>query len=410
MAKAIKKVCLITPGHISTNPRLVKEATALIEAGYKVHIVFTQYMDYLLKDDLLLLKNSPSITYDNLIWTKNYPFLRFSTGLFQKLCSSLSSIFKYNLICHKVVLNRNYLWQLKQAIAYKADLYIAHNAGAIAVAADAAKKNATHFGFDAEDYHRGEDLSSQLINSLIYIENTYLTEARYITAAAPLIAKAYEKLYNKNVTTVLNVFPTPKLPIHKKTEGTTLKLFWFSQTIGKGRGIEDAIKAIGILKKDHISLTLLGNIDEVNRAYFFNLVNDIGLGKNQLIFIKPIAPDSIFELANHYDIGLALEQAIPLNRDICLTNKIFTYLTSALAVIASETTAQRDFIIENPLVGKSYPIGNINALSKIIDSYDKNRELLYMTKLSAQHLAEEKFNWEKESEKFLQIIGKTLAN
>ena len=36
-----KRICLITPGHIASNPRLVKEARALQQSGMEVHIIFS---------------------------------------------------------------------------------------------------------------------------------------------------------------------------------------------------------------------------------------------------------------------------------------------------------------------------------------------------------------------------------
>ncbi|MFM8458169.1 MAG: hypothetical protein ACKOB0_04375, partial [Chthoniobacterales bacterium] len=34
-----KRICLITPGHVSSCPRIVKEADALVEAGFDVTLV-----------------------------------------------------------------------------------------------------------------------------------------------------------------------------------------------------------------------------------------------------------------------------------------------------------------------------------------------------------------------------------
>ena len=35
----VERICLVSPGHLSSNPRLVKEADALHEAGYAVRVV-----------------------------------------------------------------------------------------------------------------------------------------------------------------------------------------------------------------------------------------------------------------------------------------------------------------------------------------------------------------------------------
>jgi len=374
-----------------------------------------QNLVFLIHNDEAILKAHPEWTYDVLnntnVSLKN-KLLRLLRSVISKT-AALYLKYKLSLIASKLVINKNYYWQLNKAINTKSDLFIAHNLGALAIAHRAAKISRTKYGFDAEDFHRNELTDDELsINYRYtkYLEDHYLIQTNYLTAASPLIAKAYLKLYPDLKPIVINNvcssnFLQEANGNHQRKE---LKLFWFSQTIGKGRGIEDAMKAIGLLKRDYISLTLLGNIDEFHRNYFLNLANDLDLVKNQLIFIPPVAPDNIFELANNYDIGLALEQSTPLNRDICLTNKIFTYLTSGLAVIASETIAQKDFIIENPLIGKSYPIGDIQLLSKIINEYDQNRALLLATKLKAQQLAKEKLNWEMESKKFIHLVEETL--
>src|SRR5262249_43375421 len=40
------RICLITPGHLSRNPRLVKEADALTEAGYDVAVIAADFSQW----------------------------------------------------------------------------------------------------------------------------------------------------------------------------------------------------------------------------------------------------------------------------------------------------------------------------------------------------------------------------
>jgi glycosyltransferase involved in cell wall biosynthesis len=239
-----------------------------------------------------------------------------------------------------------------------------------------------------------------------FIEDKYLPQVDYLTAASPLIAEAYQQLYKYLRPVVLNnVFSSSYLQVvttsspHKE-----LNLFWFSQTIGKGRGLEDAIKAISLIRKRHISLTLLGSIDQAHQNYFSKLANELGLAENQLRFIAPVAPNLIFNMANKYDIGLALEQTTPLNKDICLANKVFTYLTAGLAIIATDTTAQKQFMSKYSSIGKTYPNGDIVALSAVINYYDEHRDKLNEARIAAYLLATEELNWEIEQQKFITII------
>lgn len=104
------KICLITPNHISTNPRLVKEAIALENRGYDVHLIFTQSASFEASLDFELLRQHPSWTYDVLDWSTangKSKFFRIAFGLTQKLSLTLFNISKKSLVC-SILSNRNY--------------------------------------------------------------------------------------------------------------------------------------------------------------------------------------------------------------------------------------------------------------------------------------------------------------
>lgn len=405
----MNKIVLITSGQPSLNPRLVKEADALIEAGYQVTVIYQHWNNWGTELDLELLKTKKweavRVGGTPKVNKLSYWFSRISFKLYQKLAQQLT--FKYKIAENAI--GRCTKLLLAKAISLKADLYIAHNLGALPVAVIASKLNKAKCGFDAEDFHRNEvtnDVEAFDTRLKTYIEDKYLHQLNYFTVASPLIGQAYQAIYPALKPIVINnVFSVSFLQKpHFTKDIEPLKIFWFSQTIGKNRGLEDAIEAISLLNNENINLTLLGNIDEIDKTYFISLSKKLNLSENQLNFIKPISPDKIFELANTYDIGLALEQSIPLNRNICLTNKIFTYLTAGLAIIASNTAAQKHFLMENPDVGKTYDAGNIQQLKAIISDISHHRDLLNRYKNNALHLAKTTYNWELESEKFLNLI------
>lgn len=408
----MNNICLITPGHISSNPRLVKEATLLSELNYKVHVIFTQNLSFLVESDYEVLRENPSWTYDILDNTKS-SFRKYYSILLSKLSAFLMLCFLTDIL-GRLSINRNYFWQYRKALNVKADLYIAHNLGALPIAVNASKKNKVKCGFDAEDFHRQETTDDQKEISFYlakFIEDKYLMMLDYFTVASPLISIAYQKINSKlNPQLINNAFSIKHLQTIKSSDENELSLFWFSQTIGKGRGIEHAIEAIGLLKKLNISLSLLGNITIADKNYFLDLAKKCGFRKEQLHFIAPISANLIFEMASRYDIGLALEEIKPYNRNICLTNKIFTYLTAGNAIIASETLAQKQFIDKYPEIGKSFPVGDIKMLAARIKEYYDNRGLLTQAKFSAYNYAKKSLNWENESKRFLSVLDKTLNN
>ncbi|MGO4876818.1 hypothetical protein ACEN2P_09475 [Pedobacter psychrotolerans] len=405
----MKKICFITPGHICSNPRLVKEAGLLSNAGYNVHIIFIQNLAFLNQYDQEILNCHPSWTY-NILTNLNlngWDYLKKTSRLLLHKLANFSLQIQFDHLSAPLSLNRNYFWQFNKAVKNQADLYIAHNLGALPVAVNAAKKNKVKCGFDAEDFHRNEgsnDPNNADVKLRKFIEDKYLKQTDYLTAASPLICKAYKNLYpDLNPTLINNVFEIKHQPILNLNPHSNLRLFWFSQTIGKNRGLEDIIEAINLIDNPQIELHLLGSLSTSEAHYF----NNLALFKVK--YHHPISPDDLFELASTFDIGLALEQNTPLNRDICLTNKIFTYLISGLAIIASDTQAQKEFMTSNTIIGELYPIGDVTALANIITKLFNNRDLLNTYRKNSYKLAKSKYNWEMEKEKFLTIIKSLVS-
>ncbi|TAF79267.1 MAG: hypothetical protein EAZ51_07965 [Sphingobacteriales bacterium] len=390
------KIILISPFPPAQNPRLVKEYKTFKAKGYEVKVLYgsrDKWANYFRED------NPDFILIGGIMGSLTYLFTRVIFRIFIK---PFSKSFSVNAIS---------FFQYLYASKLKADIYIGHNLAALPLVVKLAKRNKTKCGFDAEDFHRQEinnDKNSNEYTLAKYLEDNYLPQLNYFTSASPLIAAEYKKLYPQLNPIIINNVFSSNFIVKSNKENETLKLFWFSQTIGKNRGLETVIQAIGLLNNPNITLTLLGMLSTIDEIYFRNFATEKGLILNQLIFLSPVAPDNIFSIASQYDIGLALELNTPLNRDICLTNKIFTYLSAGLAIIASETAAQKQFLNNYPLVGKSFPIGDINALAKIIELYIQNPNVLLSTKIAAFNLAKNELNWENEIAKFLLAINTSL--
>ena len=396
---------LISSGQPSVNPRLVKEANALVEVGYDVSVIYSFWTHWAWAMDQKLFENvswKPILAGGSPYKDK---FEYFFTRLRFKLINLIANKLTLKFGIAELAKGRASVELFSKAKSIKADFYIAHNLAALPAAVKAAKTNQAKCGFDAEDFHRQEVSDSPLdFNFRIssYIEDKYFSYCDYITAASPLIAKAYMQSYPKlNPVVINNVFEVNQLQKIRHRSDNKLKLFWFSQTIGKNRGLEDVIAALNMLSNDAIELHLLGNSNNESEDYFNSLVtNDI----TNLYFHKPILSEEIFGFSTQFDIGLAIEPGFCYNNKIALSNKLFSYLISGLAIIASDTAAQKSFIEENEGIGFVYSIGNVAELAALIDNLFQNRKLLRDCKIKANELAEEKYNWELESKKLIKKI------
>jgi hypothetical protein len=403
-----RKVCLITNSHIASSPRLVKEAIALSGNGYQVHIIFAQYVTHLTDFDFEILQSNPRWTYNYYNYASGASLSKIVKMFYHKAVVFLFSIIKRAAFAERL-LNRCYAWQLTQAIAYKADLYIAHNLGSIAIAFKAAKANHAKSGFDAEDFHRNEvSNDDRNLDVLLktFMEEIYFPKVNYITASSPQIAQKYDLLFNLQVKPVLNVFPVQNSFSILNNTSDALKLFWFSQTIGPGRGIEMVIEAMGKIHQT-IEFNLLGYANDEYKVTLLEFAEQCGVPSPNIHFLNTVYGDEIFKIAAQCDVGLATETGYPLNRDICLTNKLFTYIQSGLAVAASNTQAQNQFLNQCPQIGNIY--NNIEQLVAILLTYVQKRDLLFETKKKCFELGQTSLNWENEQLKFLNIVT-TLFN
>ncbi len=402
----MKNVTFITTGQPTTNPRLVKEAETLHKLGYRVKVICCFYQQWAQKPDEALTDRYRGMY----IYCGGDPVEQKAIYIKTRIRQKLSTwLFKYtrHFGIPENAISRTHTEALAIAQKIKTDLYIAHNLGALPAAVLAAKYTGAKVGYDAEDMHSGQFTStydeSYRLNK--YIEEKYFNQINYFTAASPLIAEYYHRDYNYLKPVVINnVFPKTALNIGQNYKANKpLKLFWFSQTIGPERGLEDIIKAMAAVK-GNVQLHLLGSCNEGHRAALLNLARSLNLNPDQLCFHEPIGADEIFNFASRFDIGMATETGVPLNRDICLTNKIFTYIQCGLAMIASDTQAQTLFMEQYPDTGKLYQKNNLQSLTDCIGFYLQNPDALYQTRLQNYQLGQTELNWETESHKFLNLV------
>lgn len=408
-----KRIVLVTSSQPSLNPRLVKEADAFVEAGYDVTVVGQYWNDWANETDKILLPakkwkfirvgGSPKKS------KFSYSYTRIIHKLFRKLAQHVS--LKFGIA--ELSIGRCGYQLYNTAKNLKADLYIGHNPGGLAPAINAALHNGVKSGFDAEDFHRleySDDPTHPDVKCKTYLEEKYFPKASYLITASPLITLEYKKIFPLlDFNSILNVFPRTKdLEVKKSTSNQALKLFWFSQTIGPNRGLDEAIEAIKIIGSPLIEIHALGFPRQQVIEHYTRVTKSYGFLDSQLTFYPPIPPDEIYAFASNFDIGLATEIGVPFNRNICLTNKIFTYIQSGLAVAASNTSAQEDLLRKYPDCGKLFDIKNAESLAAVLRFYLNDRGALYEAKQASFEYGQQTLNWETESKKFLKIVEETL--
>ena len=410
------RICLISPGHLATNPRLVKEANALVEAGYSVVVISACYLPWADQQDKTQL--DPRCR-----WLTPLPFgphappvKRLQQVVAQKLYRAL---FRLGVRQQGVVESAWHplVADLKTAARkIQADLYIAHYPAALPAAALAAHTHGGLYAFDAEDFHLGdfpEEPSYEFQRQLLrMIEGRFLPGCVFTTAASPGIADAYANAYGIPLPVLLrNVFPLSHAPEGPSPRGTAFpgpSLYWFSQTIGPDRGLECAVRAIAMAEsKPH--LYLRGFISASFRQRMESLAFSQGVA-NRLHLLPPAPPEEMERLSAVYDLGLVAETGCTQNRGIALTNKLFTYALAGLPAVVSDIPAHWEYAKIMGAAVQIFGVENSTELASAIDSLLLNPDALVQARMAAYVCGQRELNWESEKNILLGCVAGVLES
>jgi glycosyltransferase involved in cell wall biosynthesis len=207
-----------------------------------------------------------------------------------------------------------------------------------------------------------------------------------------------------------NAFALPShAPDLCRVDPARLRVYWFSQTIGPGRGLEDAILALGRAGVG-AELALRGR----PQAGYVALLEQLASRHAPLVAVvhlPPAPPDAMIECARGYDVGLALEQMAPRNRQLCLTNKAFTYILAGMAVAITDTPGQHALAADLGLAAALVPPGDIDALAAAFKHWAANPAALACAKSTAWAAATRRWHWEHELERgrLLALVREAVA-
>lgn len=408
------RICAITHHQLVNNPRLTREADALARAGHDVRIVSVkQTPEQSALDARLAAGRAWRWQPLDIERTASGTPLWFMTGVRKKTARRLWKLFKKGDRLAGHAYTRTFSETVRKICAEPTELIIAHTQPMLAPAFFAAKKMKCRWNFDFEDLlseEYGEGIQDPDHQSLVrYVEKSFIPRAFQVTVASACYAEwLKENLGRADALLVRNVpslagAPEKLSPGYPAGRGH-LSLYWFSQSIGPLRGIEDALEALALLEipaQLHLRGELLPEFKPVLERHIERL------GLQERVFIHPrIEPERLPEEAARHDIGLGLMQPCCLNHELAVPNKLYAYMMAGLAVIATDTRGHRSVFSEAPGIGALYTPGNGKMLAEKIMELVSDPRKLAACRVQALTLASESFNWENEQRTLVERIAR----
>jgi glycosyltransferase involved in cell wall biosynthesis len=406
MSTSDAHICLVSNGFISTNPRLHKEAVALVAAGYRVTVIAQGGA------------NAEQIASDRaLIDGADFRWLPFFSGdasVYRRerlKMAAARGLARVGL--RTAVLDAHALYALhaplrRAATSVSANLYIGHNLPALPAVAAAAARHRARYAFDVEDLHVEElpDTPEHSVERALRwrVEARYLPGAAYVSAAAPLYLPWLKTRYGVAATLIRNVFPLAMAPAaYVPASGPTL--YWVSQVIGPERGLEPLLAVVAQMQVP-VQLVLRGRALEPFASHLRAQAIASGV---QLVLLPPAAALDLPTLAAEHALALALEVEVSVNRDLCWSNKAFLGILGGTPVALSATRGQRALAEELGEAALLIDLNNPPSAAQTLDAYLRDGERQRGARAAAVALATTRLNFDVEQRVLLDLVARALA-
>jgi glycosyltransferase involved in cell wall biosynthesis len=402
-------ILILTGNHLCNNPRVIKEATTLANAGYRVTVTGAWFDKGLKARDLEMQKSLPFSFKPAIDSTEN------------PLCQlRVRARVKVGAIAHRFARFESrsqlgYAYGSLRAVSRQpANLYIAHSEVAMAVAEDRLDHGCL-VGIDLEDWF-SEDLPTDArkhrpVRLLRNLERKLLTSGGYSACPSRAMSEALAREFGcPQPTIIYNAFPWSDREsmdgLFKDRQDRRLpSIHWFSQTLGLGRGLEDLIAALPLLKYE-AEVHLRGMPVSGFENWLAERLPEIWRGR--IVIHGLVSNAELLSRIAEHDIGFAGETTSIRSRDLTITNKILYYLLAGLAVVASDTAGQREVAEQAPGGVLLYPSGDASALAARLDEMLGSAEALKQVKSAALASAERTFCWERQEGTLLDSVGRAL--
>jgi glycosyltransferase involved in cell wall biosynthesis len=375
-----------------TDARVMRDATALRQAGFLVTIVDVQ-SDRTRPSE----EDIDGVHFKHIFMPSYFVSARFKPWFLVKL---LMLMFSSTL----------------QLLRVRADIYHAHVERALPACYIAARLRGKPFIIDTPElvlsdprYARWSKLRVLAIHIIRHIVSHC---AGYITAS-PLYPQEINKLYGaKDILFIRNVPPyrtvTKSNRLHRHLGlDSRVRIALYQGNIQHNRGLHLLVQAAPFLAQD-IVIVMLGEGSQDTLPQLQSQIASLGVA-DRVKLLPPVPYAELLEWTASADIGLnVLPPDYSLSIKKCLPNKFFEYLMAGLPILSSELDAVAEII-------KTYDVGKIVSsqapedVGAAINAILADHESLACMSANALEVTKQEFHWEKERLKLINFYAEILS-
>jgi glycosyltransferase involved in cell wall biosynthesis len=390
-APARPHVCMHVLTAARGDVRVLREATALAEAGYAVTVV-----------DLESGRTRPGtewrqgVLLRHVFMPTSFARARFTRG------TPLNAA-------------RMFLASLLHLLRTPATVYHAHDHAALPASALAALLRRVPLVYDAHELPLSETTISRwpwLLWLFDWLLALLLPRcAAVITVSQPIAATIAHRYHPRRLAVVRNIPPYQRVPRGDRLRHALglvpeARIALFQGALVPPR-LEPLVLAAAHLSPDDV-IVLLGPIHASARADLEALIAGAGAGRRVLL-APPVPYDTLLEWTASADVGLLVyPPSLSLNVRYCLPNKLFEYLMAGLPVLATGLDAVAG-ILSTYGVGRIVSQPTPEAIGTALAAFLRDRDALNRMRQRALAAAHGDLCWEHERSQLIQLYAQILA-
>jgi glycosyltransferase involved in cell wall biosynthesis len=409
-----RRVLILSGTQLSANPRVVKEADALSEAGHSVEVVGGLFDESFAERDRAIHESKPW-TYKSLVDASSHSARDRMKWFWIRARRRLSR----EAYARLGIENSRQLGYLAPemmgyALERDADLTIVHNAAAIWVGAQMIRRG-KRVAVDMEDWY-SEDLSVEEKihfpgDALKVYEGEALRGAAFSTTTSQCMSKALAEAYAcEPPAVVYNSFPWSDRDTidglnRDRVDSALPSIGWFSQVIGPRRGLEGLMEALHLI---HVpcEVHLRGKASTSYKREL--LARAPESWRDTIYFHEQVTHHELLSRIAEHDIGLASEIPHSRSRALTITNKLLLYLLAGVPAAASDTHGQREVAA---LAGDAvflYSGESAAECASVLSRLLSNSTLRLRARAKAVDAAKDIFSWERSAGVLVSGVEKAL--
>jgi glycosyltransferase involved in cell wall biosynthesis len=384
------KVAMHVLGAAATDPRVLREATALVEAGYEVSIVDIEEEGSHPRDEELQGVSLKHVLMPTAFFSTRFdksPLIRV-TKMFVRTTTRL--------------------------LQTDADIYHGHEVSGLLPCYIAAVLRRKPVIFDAHEMPLFERPLSELGRSRRFLRNVLAVMlkvivpqcAGVITVSPPIVDELRTRYGLAEVALIRNIPEFRSVTRSDRLRSylglkPEMRIVLYQGYLQPNRGLDKLIRAAAFLDPNTV-VVLMGKNRKTTQAQLEALIASEGV-EDRVKIIPPVPYKELLEWTSSADVGVNVASpSYSLNVQYFLPNKLFEYIMSGLPVLTSPLRAMVE-VVKRYDVGQVFPSLEPADIGAAVNSILADPAGLARMRQNALTAARDELHWEKEQTKLIEL-------